>query len=245
MAARSARAHQEASARARRRRAALSAPCGGTSPKGGGETWLSANFWLCTNLAPPAGAPPPKGEARLGSPFGGAVAVRRLRGQPASASTQPMRGGRWQLALSVLANASPPPPKGEARLGFLQTFSSAPTWLPPWGPLRPGGTLPSGRSPLPRRSVMGAAHWAASPEPAGESAPAGGGEGFFSSPPPRTCASLLMSTSGASCHRRESPGVQPPGSFCLVKGKSEVFFRDFSLFAGESGCFLQNPRAVL
>ena len=32
-------------------------------------------------------------------------------------------------------------------------------------------------SPLPRRSVMDAAHWAASPEPAGESAPAGGGEG--------------------------------------------------------------------
>ena len=59
--------------------------------------------------------PPPKGEARLGSPFGGAVAVRRLRGQPASASTQPMRGGRWQLALSVLANASPPPPKGQPR----------------------------------------------------------------------------------------------------------------------------------
>ena len=114
--------------------------------------------------------PPPKGEARLGSPFGGAVAVRRLRGQPASASTQPMCRGRWQLALSVLANASPPPPKGEARLGFLQTFSSAPTWLPLWGPLRPGGTLPSGRSPLPRRSVMGAAHWVASPEPAGESA---------------------------------------------------------------------------
>ena len=29
--------------------------------------------------------PPPKGEARLGSPFGRAVAARRLRGQPASA----------------------------------------------------------------------------------------------------------------------------------------------------------------
>ena len=26
----------------------------------------------------------------------------------------------------------------------------------------------------------------------------------------RTCAILLMSTSGASCHGRESPGVQPP-----------------------------------
>ena len=146
----------------------------------------------------------------LGSPFGGAVAVRRLRGQPASASTQPMRGGRWQLALSVLANASPPPPRGEARLSFLQAFGGAPTWLP----LR-------GRCPLRGR------------------------RGLLQQPTPRTCASLLMSTSGASCHRRESPGVQPPGSFCLVKGKSEVFFRDFSLFAGESGCFLQNPRAVL
>ena len=84
--------------------------------------------------------------------------------------------------------------------------------------------------------------------------PRRGRRGLLQQPTPRTCASLLMSTSEASCHRREwraqalgreSPGVQPPGSFCLVKGKSEVFFRDFSLFAGESGCFLQNPRAVL
>ena len=29
-------------------------------------------------------------------------------------------------------------------------------------------------------------------------------------PPPRTCAILLMSTSEASCHGRELPGVQPP-----------------------------------
>ena len=41
----------------------------------------------------------------LGSPFGGAVAVRRLRGQPASASTQPMRGSRWHLA-PPLTNAA-------------------------------------------------------------------------------------------------------------------------------------------
>ena len=117
MAARSARAHQEASARARRGLLEKPSPpsLGGHSrlparsalngahwapapPKGGGETKFSANFWLRTNLALPL------------------------------------------------------------------------------GPLRPGGTLPSGRSPLPRRSVMGAAHWAASPEPAGESAPVGGGE---------------------------------------------------------------------
>ena len=120
---------------------------------------------------------------------------------------------RWRAALSVLANASPPPPKGEARLGLLQASGGLPspppagalspagsvkqlngahwapappkgggeTWLcasfwqrtylaPPSGPLRPGGTLPSGRSPLPRRSVMDAAHWVASPEAAAESA---------------------------------------------------------------------------
>ena len=44
--------------------------------------------------------------------------------------------------------------------------------------------------------------------PFGGGAPAGGGEG--NPPPPRTCAILLMSTSGASCPRRELPGVQPP-----------------------------------
>ncbi len=65
---------------------------------------------------PPTGAPPPKGEARLGSPSGGAGAVRRLRGQLASASTQPMRRGRWHLALSA-PHRGAPPPKGEARLG--------------------------------------------------------------------------------------------------------------------------------
>ena len=39
----------------------------------------------------------------------------------------------------------------------------------PSGPLRPGGTLPSGRSPLPRRSVLDVCHWQTAPEPAGES----------------------------------------------------------------------------
>ena len=108
--------------------------------------------------------------------------------------------------------------------------------LPLWGALVPSGHRSAldraGRRECPRR----------------------GRRGLLQQPTPRTCAGLLMSTSEASCHRREwraqalgreSPGVQPPGSFCLVKGKSEVFFRDFSLFAGESGCFLQNPRAVL
>ena len=45
-------------------------------------------------------------------------------------------------------------------------------------------------------------------EPAGESAPLWGAE-RVRRPPPRTCAILSMSTSEASCHRRELPGVQP------------------------------------
>ena len=39
-------------------------------------------------------------------------------------------GGRWRAALSVLANASPPPPKGEARLGLLQASGGLLTRLP-------------------------------------------------------------------------------------------------------------------
>ena len=48
-------------------------------------------------------------------------------------------------------------------------------------------------------------------EPAGESAPAGGGEG--NPPPARTCAILLMSTSGSELPlaRLESPGTGPQG----------------------------------
>ena len=47
--------------------------------------------------------------------------------------------------------------------------------------------------------------------PFGGGAPAGGGEG--SPPPARTCAGLLMSTSGASCHGREltAEALRRPG----------------------------------
>ena len=53
--------------------------------------------------------------------------------------------------------AGAPPPKGEARLGFAQAFGGAPTWLPLRGPLRPGGTLPSGRPRRQPRRWHGAA----------------------------------------------------------------------------------------
>ncbi len=106
-AARFARAHRENSARARRGQAALSAPCGGTlacrlgqalngahwapaPPKGGGETRLCASF-MAAHI--------------LGSPSGGAGAVRRLRGQVASLTGRSrgyrpygrVRPGRWFL----------------------------------------------------------------------------------------------------------------------------------------------------
>ena len=103
-AARFARAHRENSARARRGQAALSAPCGGTSPKGGGETRLCASF-MAAHI--------------LGSPSGGAGAVRRLRGQPASAphtSVSPRRRlyqravhawGGWTGKLGAEISAAP------------------------------------------------------------------------------------------------------------------------------------------
>ena len=47
-----------------------------------------------------------------------------------------------------------------------------------------------------------------SPPPLGEVPPQGAERA--NPPPARTCAILLMSTSGASCPRRELPGVQPP-----------------------------------
>ena len=175
--------------------------------------------------------------------------------------------GRWATSHRDIAA-----PKGEPSRCATKSLQKAKSRLPLWGrwtrvsedgegklPAAPshglcgsaGGRPSQSRLPpcqLPQRGSQ------VSPPPLGEVPSLGGRRGLLQQPTPRTCASLLMSTSGASCHRREwraqalgreSPGVQPPGSFCLVKGKSEVFFRDFSLFAGESGCFLQNPRAVL
>ena len=71
-------------------RSPLRPPLEGTSPNGGGETRLCASF-MAAHI--------------LGSPSGGAGAVRRLRGQPASAPH---------------TSVSPPPsliPKGGTRLG--------------------------------------------------------------------------------------------------------------------------------
>ena len=80
---------------------------------------------------------------------------------------------------------------------------------------RPLGNVPPGRSGPRRGSQVGT-----QPEvcrkpslasPFGGGAPAGGGEG--SPPPARTCAGLLMSTSGASCHGREltAEALRRPG----------------------------------
>ena len=52
-----------------------------------------------------------------------------------------VRGGG--LALSVLANVSPPPPEGEARPGFLQASGGLPTWLSLRGRYVPVGRCPA------------------------------------------------------------------------------------------------------
>ena len=47
---------------------ALSAPCGGTSPKGGGKTWPSASLWWAAYSAPPSGPLRPGGTLPSGRP---------------------------------------------------------------------------------------------------------------------------------------------------------------------------------
>ena len=51
------------------------------------------------------------------------------------------------------------PPRGEARLGFLQAFGELPTWLPLWGRYVPVGRCPAadrgGRRECPRRGRRG------------------------------------------------------------------------------------------
>ena len=78
-------------------------------------------------------------------------------------------------------------------------------------------------SPLPRRSVMGAAHWAASPEPAGESAPLWGAERARCQRPPRMgCVEALagcpLSRLTATAPPKGEPSLASPlgGRWCPV-----------------------------
>ena len=67
----------------------------------------------------------PAGEtsAPRSCPYGRAAQERKLGKQ------RSVFPGWRRTALSVLANASPPPPEGEARPGFLQASGGLPTWL--------------------------------------------------------------------------------------------------------------------
>ena len=85
--------------------------------------------------------------------------LRPLRGH----SRLPARSSAERCPLGTSA-----PQRGRRDLALRKLYGGAPTWLPPWGPLRPGGTLPSGRSPLPRRSVLDVCHWQTAPEAAAE-----------------------------------------------------------------------------
>ena len=86
----------------------------------------------------------------LSAPYGGTLACRL---------GQALNGAHW----------APAPPKGGGETKFSANFWLRTYLALPLGPLRPGGTLPSGRSPLPRRSVLDVCHWQTAPEAAAES----------------------------------------------------------------------------
>ena len=101
----------------------------------------------------------------LSAPYGGTLACRL---------GQALNGAHW----------APAPPKGGGETRLCANFLRRTYLALPLGPLRPGGTLPSGRSPLPRRSVLDVCHWQTAPEAAAESlAPLGDGEGKLPASP--------------------------------------------------------------
>ena len=82
-----------------------------------------------------------------------------LEGTLACRLGQALNGAHW----------APAPPKGGGETRLCANFLRRTYLAPPLGPLRPGGTLPSGRSPQPRRSVLDVCHWQTAPEAAAES----------------------------------------------------------------------------
>ena len=148
--------------------------------------------------------PPPRGEARLGSPFGGAVAARRLRGQLASVphnSVSPRRRlyqraahalggvtGKLGGNLRGIEDAIKKPP---ARVSYGKQSTGLFSYFPALaGAIRPWDAVPHPASFLSRKL---------------------GKE--LHPPTARTCAILSMSTSGSELPqaRIESPGTGPPG----------------------------------
>ena len=94
-------------------------------PKGGGETWLSLRGrYVPVGRCPAAGL-----RCRVGRCWTSATGRQHPRRQPRNAPPFPDGGA---VALSALLWRAPPP-KGEARLGFLQASGELPTWLPLWG----------------------------------------------------------------------------------------------------------------
>ena len=107
----------------------------------------------------------------------------RWRGRGKLFYTSHFKGGdsrQWRPSIADRGGSRDPPlwnPRGMVAPGFFFVLLKDRTCLPLWGPQRASGTLPSGRSPLLRPSVLDGAHWAPGPEPAGETVPPKAAEG--------------------------------------------------------------------
>ena len=130
-------------------------PNGDSSPKGGAKSRLPPwGRWTRVSEDGEGKLPAAPSHGLCGSAGG-------LPSQSPNGDSSPEGGAKYVRYQKLAQSQVSPPPLGGAGAQ--------------WAPF-------SAWSPLPRRSVMDAAHWAASPAPAGESAPAGGGEGEVPAP---------------------------------------------------------------
>ena len=115
--------------------------------------------------------------------------------------------------------------------GFFFVLLKGRTCLHLWGPQRASGTLPSGRSPLLRPSVLDGAHWAPGPEPAGETVSSRSDDGGSLAgrlepsplPPPvvTVCAGEGLAVTGGGVSLFLSQGGRgPPWESPLLEGES-------------------------
>ena len=148
------------------------------------------------------------------------------------------RGARWRgrgklFYTSHFKGAAPLwNPRGMVALGFFFVLLKGRTCLPLWGRRWPVGTVLR-RSPLPLRSVLGAPHWGAGPEPAGETVSSQGDDGGGLAgrlepsplPPPvvTVCAGEgLAATGGGGSLFLSQGGRGPPWESPFSRGRASL-----------------------